>query len=1002
MSKKLLNMLLALCMVLALLPVTARAASVITVGTGGNYALSETGLKDAISAASNGDTIKFISSGTITQTGYININKSVTLDLNGQTINFIGTFYCVNIQASVTIQGPGTITMDRFMQISSGSTLTVKGGAVIEGTGVWQPLINSGTFSMTGGTLKQTGTGYVLLNSGAGVATFDNATIEAKPSNVALIWNADSSTLTLNNCTTRNIYSGTGSWATKGSIIFITHTSTVTLNGGTVTGPTGSSAPAVLVASGTTFANNGATITNGYVKKLGDLTVSVSSGINKVTLASQTPEAGVTYYYKTTATDDTANKPASDGSADFVSAGWTAFSTGTDIPASVTAAVYVQVVKVGDSELKICGWGQGSATPMVMLPISNFTKTSQTTTTAAFSWTAAAGATEVKVQQSLHNANTWSDAITGAIANNATTATVTGLTAGTAYDFKLVVTGGSNAGDSNTVAVTTDTIPSATPVASITTVSKTAATQASVSFALTNNPAYADNQMWTVYSAVYGADTANGITASNTGNTLTLTHATDVPAGTYYAAVTENGKSESGRLALTVEAYTPPAAINISAILGVTPPVAGAAPVTTITECDQYTGTVAWSGAPTTFGYSTAYTATITLTAKTGYTLTGVAANFFTVAGATSVSNSVYSGVVTAVFPATAHAPSGGGGSSYTPTAPVTKIDNGGSVTGSNLNQLISGGKTLTVEDDNGAKLVFNSDALKGIYSQTAGNIKVEMKEVTQEHQDSHPGKLVFSLTIASDTKTISDFGGSATVSLPYKLKEGEHAEDVTVWYLSGDGTMTEIPCTYDQATGLATFRVSHFSLYMVGTNLQETSFSDVGANDWFYDAVQYVYKNNLMQGTGSSHFSPNAVTTRGMVVTTLWRMESKPAAAAAASFTDVAEGMWYTDAIKWASVNGIVTGYDGMFAPDSAVTREQLAAMLYRYAKYKGYDVNVQGNLSMFKDSPSDWALESMRWAVSKGLLQGVDKDTLDPSGKAIRAQFAAILHRYYKNVAK
>ena len=310
--------------------------------------------------------------------------------------------------------------------------------------------------------------------------------------------------------------------------------------------------------------------------------------------------------------------------------------------------------------------------------------------------------------------------------------------------------------------------------------------------------------------------------------------------------------------------------------------------------------------------------------------------------------------------------------SSHTPPAPVTRIDNGGSITGSNLDQLISVGKTLTVEGDKGAKIVFDKKALKGIDEQTSGKIKVEMKDVSLEHQDTHPGKLVFSLIISSGSGTISNFGGSATISLPYTLKEGESEGDVNTWYLAGDGTMTQIPCTYDQATGLATFSVKHFSLYLVGTNLQEISFSDVDATDWFYDAVQYVYKNNLMQGTGSSEFSPKAITTRGMIVTTLWRMESKPSVAATEYFADVAEGAYYTDAVKWASTNGIVTGYASKFKPDSAVTREQLATMLYRYAKYKGYDVNAQDNLSLFKDSPSDWSLESMQWAVSNGLMQG------------------------------
>ena len=808
MRKKLLSMLLALCMVFTLLPMTASAAaSTLEIGSG-TYALDETGLNAAIAAANGGDTISFTGSGTITLTNDILINKSITLDLNGKTINFTGEKILELSQVpsvSVSIQGPGTITMNRFICISSGSTLTVNGGAVIEGNRIWYVLENRGTVSMTDGTLKQTGTGFVLLNTAAGVATFDNATIEGKNSNGALIWNAESSTLTLNSCTTRNIYSGTGSWATMGSIIYITHTSTVNLIGGAVTGPTGSSAPTVVVASGTTFTNNGATITNGYVKKLGDLTVSVSSGINIVTLASQTPETGVTYYYKTTATDDTAHKPASDGSADFISTGWTAFSTNTDIPASVTAAVYVQVVKVGNSEQKICGWGQGSAIPTITVPISNFTKTSQTTTTAAFSWTAATGATSVKVQQSLHGANTWFDATTGAIANDSTTATVTGLTAATAYDFKLVVTGGENAGDSNTVTVTTDTAP-----------------------------------------------------------------------------------------------------------------------------------------------------------------------------------------------------PSGGGSGIYTPPAPVTKIDNGGSTTGSNLGQLVSGGKALTVEDSKGVKLVFDTEALKGIIVQTSSDIKVEMKNVSPAHQENLPGKQVFSLTVSSGGSTITNFGGSVTVTLPYTLKSGETAQDVTVWYLASDGTMTEIPCTYDPATGLATFTVTHFSLYVAGVDTSWVNpFSDVRMSDWFYGAVEFVSRNGIMNGIGGTAFSPSTTITRDMLVSILWRMENEPAATKTVTFTDVTDGKWYAKAVAWAAANNIVAGYDGKFDPGGTLTREQLTAILYRYATYKSYDMSAKDTLSAYTDKPSAWALSSVSWAVAEGLIKGSD-GRLDPKGGATRAQAASILQRFIENMVK
>jgi LPXTG-motif cell wall-anchored protein len=214
---------------------------------------------------------------------------------------------------------------------------------------------------MTDGALRQKNGNYVFLNSSSGTASFDNVTIETSNGSGSVIWAADYSTLTLNNCTTRNNFSGTMS-GTLPSVIYVTHSAAVTLNDGSVTAPAGSTKPAIKVGSDATLINNGAVI-NGYVIKLGGLSVSVSSGAGKVTLAPQTAEPGVTYYYKTTAADDTAAKPSEYGTFAFNAAGWTAFSTATDIATASTATVYVQVVKVGYSDHIIYGWGQGSATP---------------------------------------------------------------------------------------------------------------------------------------------------------------------------------------------------------------------------------------------------------------------------------------------------------------------------------------------------------------------------------------------------------------------------------------------------------------------------------------------------------------------------------------------------------------------------------------------------------------------------------------------------------------
>ena len=150
--------------------------------------------------------------------------------------------------------------------------------------------------------------------------------------------------------------------------------------------------------------------------------------------------------------------------------------------------------------------------------------------------------------------------------------------------------------------------------------------------------------------------------------------------------------------------------------------------------------------------------------------------------------------------------------------------------------------------------------------------------------------------------------------------------------------------------------------------------------------------------GVSDTAFSPNSTLTRSMLVTILHRLEGTPAASGN-SFADVASGTWYTDAVSWAAANGIVTGYsDTQFGPDDSITREQLAAILYRYAAYKGMDTSATADLANFPDSGSvsTWAGDSVKWAVSFGLISGKDDGRLDPLGTATRAEVATILMRF------
>lgn len=175
--------------------------------------------------------------------------------------------------------------------------------------------------------------------------------------------------------------------------------------------------------------------------------------------------------------------------------------------------------------------------------------------------------------------------------------------------------------------------------------------------------------------------------------------------------------------------------------------------------------------------------------------------------------------------------------------------------------------------------------------------------------------------------------------------------------------------------------------------------FTDISEKDWFYGDVMFVYENGLMLGTSKTLFSPHGTVMRGMMATILWRMECSPVPKGKNSFTDVEAGKWYADAITWTAENGIFAGYGkDKFGPDDPITREQLAAIFYRYADYKGYDLTVKGDLDKFKDADkiTDYAKTAMQWAVGSGLVKGKSGNLLDPQGTATRAEIAAMLHRF------
>lgn len=184
-----------------------------------------------------------------------------------------------------------------------------------------------------------------------------------------------------------------------------------------------------------------------------------------------------------------------------------------------------------------------------------------------------------------------------------------------------------------------------------------------------------------------------------------------------------------------------------------------------------------------------------------------------------------------------------------------------------------------------------------------------------------------------------------------------------------------------------------------------ELNFTDVKETDWFFKGVEYVVDKGIMSGVSENEFAPSGKLTRAMLVQMLYNMESRPACDAENAFMDVPVGQWYTDAVIWANDAKIVSGMgEGLFAPNMEITREQMVAMLYNYAKYRGYDVTASADLSAFADtaSVSAWAQPAMQWAVAEGYISGMGDSQLAPQGTATRAEIASVIMRFMEATAE
>ena len=254
-------------------------------------------------------------------------------------------------------------------------------------------------------------------------------------------------------------------------------------------------------------------------------------------------------------------------------------------------------------------------------------------------------------------------------------------------------------------------------------------------------------------------------------------------------------------------------------------------------------------------------------------------------------------------------------------------------------------------------------------------------------------------ITLAHD----GEFGFALTLTAPLGSDNAGHWANL-YYYHEDSEALTFQTSGRIGADGNVSLRFTHASQYAIVIDdydhgAEDLPFTDVAEGAWYYDAVSYVYAEGLMAGTSDTTFSPDITTSRAMIAVILWRLEGSPTVDAYTDFSDVADGAWYTEGVRWASSVGVVGGYpNGSFGPNDPITREQLAVMLYRYADYKGWDVTELADLSAFTDaeSISGYAVTALRWANAAGIVGGYNDSTLRPQGNARRSEAAAMLQRF------
>ena len=321
-------------------------------------------------------------------------------------------------------------------------------------------------------------------------------------------------------------------------------------------------------------------------------------------------------------------------------------------------------------------------------------------------------------------------------------------------------------------------------------------------------------------------------------------------------------------------------------------------------------------------------------------------------------------------------------------------------VTGDNLSATVSGNKSFTVTGKpvtltaaSGYTLTKDAAGKYTVSPQSSGGPGSSGGSISTPTTYAVNVNAATNGAVAADKKTASK---GTTVTVTASPSKGYVVDAVKV--VDKDGKDVAVT----GKDGKYVFTMPASAVTVTGSFKAETPapvalpFTDVKSGNWFYDAVKYAYEQGLMTGTSATTFAPNGTMNRAMIVTVLYRLEKSPAVTGASKFTDVPAGQWYSDAVAWAAANKIVNGYDETtFGPMNAVTREQMAAILFRYEQVKGLEnVTLEENLNRFPDQNkiSAYAIPALQWAVGQKIINGNADGTLDPTGTATRAQVAQI----------